>query len=347
MDVKVERPNEVRQWVDAKKAIDTVKRIDEEKPKWLLRGSIIGLSTIVPNEVERSGILESPERRRVINVLANYQVRLNDLLDFRGAGRAGLGEIISEAATKEQEQKIELDRAINNISDGKLREKTRQLVSNSIEELVTVEEYARLNRHRMTFEQAEDYRNLVNAINETIDTALILGTEHFEGRLHTISKEHLSYKSIYEKYKWIFNGEYRNNAERALMIMHNVAMVAQIDDDWYDVNIDKLLNIPSMGIMAIEEKKEDVNKAKKFLKGIRLTYRDKAHEFGIGLVAERTFTEYIRRGKQISKFLLTNARYDSGSPRKALWSKLVNKYLGKREQLYITGDLDPLTSSSQ
>src|ERR1035437_5588556 len=82
------------------------------KPGYMQKGIILGLMTVLPNEVKSSGILNNPQRMAVVDAFVAYQVRANDRLDFEGAGRNDIGSIIDEAKQKEQLYRGKLDVAL-------------------------------------------------------------------------------------------------------------------------------------------------------------------------------------------------------------------------------------------
>jgi hypothetical protein len=65
----------------------------------------------------------------------------------------------------------------------------KQIIFNMLEEVEIVENHAARRAGMMTFDEVEQYRNIVNAISNCLLTVTILGTNSLNGRLTTLSEE--------------------------------------------------------------------------------------------------------------------------------------------------------------
>ena len=73
----------------------------------------------------------------------------------------------------------------------------------------------------------------------------------------------------------------KDNVERAILIMFNLAMAGQIDDDWYGREVDARLGIPSFAMATIGESGKDIRGVRKKLKIMRDRYKQNAKELGM------------------------------------------------------------------
>ena len=299
-----------------------------------------GLYTIIPDNLVASGHLHNPIRMKVIDSLLAYLFRLNDYQDFAGAGRSGLDKEAEETKQIVEEKKRALDLNIEDIPGEEQREEIRRIIDNAVAENIFIERYIRLKRHNLSFDDIEKYRSLINAINNCTTTAIILGSEQLQERLPSI-KEELSWEAIYEKYSWVFGDNYQNNAERAIIIMHNIAMAGQVDDDFYGSHIDKSLNTPSFSSAAMAEHDNDKDKAKEFLNGIKRSCMAKARKVGLGFVETEAIILSLKTLQQIHSFITRmSRRYSKQLGKLGLLDIIATKF-GKfvREKAYIEGSL--------
>lgn len=315
----------------------SLKFVLDKTPRQFRRGPLWGLAS----ELEASGFINSPEDTHVVNTLGEYQVALNDLFDFRGANRPELDNITSDLEGQATKIKQKLNETIDQIADQNKRVDVKNAIENSVIELEFIESYVRSGQIPLTIDNVDKYRNVVNAINEIVDISLVLGIDRFKKRLAPIPKESFSWESIYEKYRWVFEGQYENEPEKYLIMLHNLAMSAQLVDDWHDIEIDRLLGIPSFGVVIIDSFDGNKKQARKNIaKRIRV-YKDKAQEIcGVGYFSQGLFVSAVGWFKATSNFALRQAKYSKNTQIRERFSRFVKKSLGNREQKYIAGELD-------
>lgn len=317
----------------------TLRLVLNKTPRGLRRGPLWGMAA----QLEASNFMTSAEDKNVVNTLGKYQVTLNDLLDFEGANRPELQDILTHARSDSVKAKSNLDAAIDKITDPNKQTEIRRLIENSVTELSFAERYVRSGAFPITLDSVDQYRNVVNAINEVVDLALVLGTSDFQARLGTIPDNQLSWDALYEKYRWVFEGQFQNDSQKYTIMLHNLAMAAQLVDDWHDTDIDGLLNIPSFGAVAMKTYEGDKVMARQEVARRIRTYKNKAHSVtGLGYFSQQLFISGLNWFKSASNFAMRQAKYGENSRIKAGFAKFVRSTLGQREQQYVTGKLDLL-----
>jgi hypothetical protein len=178
-------PNKFKQVVNFLKGHREIKKDkDTYEAGFVQKGILYGLNTLIPKTVRRSGILNDSARREMVDKLLIYQVRLNDRLDFERSRRTDMSDIVTEATEKEAEAKEQLEESLIGFDEG-----LKQIIFNMLEEVEIVENHAARRAGMMTFDEVEQYRNIVNAISNCLLTVTILGTNSLNGRLTTLSEE--------------------------------------------------------------------------------------------------------------------------------------------------------------
>lgn len=292
-----------------------------------------GLYTIVPEEVKSSGFTESKEKVSVANALLNYQVWLNDRIDFTQSGRKDIGDIIGYLKTEEEESRSRLRKTLEQLGS----DETNALISTTIKEIELAESHFHLFNREPSFDDTERYRNLVNAISNYALSALILGEDKFADK-RVGSEEPKTWDELHQKYSWIMNSEYSNDSQRAVIIMHKLAMAAQIYDDWKGQHIDRQLGIESFATAALREKGGNKKEAEQFLLSVKDAYEREARELGIGLVPQKGF-DFMQKVLQDGMAWATKtARFSQVPVIRKNTAKAVNK-LGNREMLYAEGKI--------
>ncbi|MEO6509008.1 MAG: hypothetical protein ABIO02_03570 [Patescibacteria group bacterium] len=335
-----ERPNELQQLYNFINSAKKITELGDDKPNYIPQAILMGMRTVSPDLVDRSDVLKSPEILKVVDKLVIYQGRMNDYLDFEGSGREELKPIIDTASDLEEKAKMDLDKAIAEVSDSSRRESINILLQNNHDELVIVESQFRTSERSQSYKDADLYRNLVNGIDEMMVAGVILGAEAFPGIQETIASDTLNIETIQRKYRWLIEGTCDTNAERTLALLHNISMAIQIEDDWHDVNVDTLLRVPSMGIAALRENGNNEEKARKFLVQEREKYRQKARSLGGGRLSVGVGILATRTQKWLARFGMEQARQNRLKAIRDMMTRGVNKHLLTRERLYVTGELD-------
>jgi hypothetical protein len=215
----------------------------------------------------------------------------------------------------------------------------RDIIHTYIQETETVETYVRMHRDTLSFDESERYRNIVNAVSSCAVSAVIFGAERFRDRLVPIQGE-VSWNSIYEKYKWMMGDSPRNSLERALMIMQNLGMAVQVDDDRTGMDIDKLLNIPSLGLVALREHHNDMDSTVEFLDEVKDAYVDKSIDLGMGILPAKGFSGMFTLLMNIGEEALRKAKSDNDSALNRMAKRFYSKRGLSRENAYIEGRLD-------
>ncbi len=294
---------------------------------------LYGLATLVPNEVETSGILTDPDIRRMVDDLLAYQVRLNDRIDFTNAHRKETIEFTQDAIAKENEAKTQLVSSLAIINSPEFE----VVVRDATAEVEIVEAYIASQKGSTSFDDIEKYRNIVNAISNCTVTRAIMGSAYLTNRLQTLPPEKMNWQGIYEKYRWVLSSEPQNNLERAVQIMHNLAMAAQVDDDWYGRHIDRVLGIKSFASAALDEKNQDPKQAKEFLDGIKSAYLVQAKSLGLNPVGVAVVDGIQNRIQVFLSWATRKARYSENTRLKNYLNANVVPRLGMREEAFVKG----------
>jgi hypothetical protein len=130
--------------------------------------------------------------------------------------------------------------------------------------------------------------------------------------------------------------------ERALMIMHNITMVAQVMDDTVGRDIDQQLNIPSYGYAAQRISDGDKKIAKQYLRDTKRHYKSKVRDLGLGNVGRRSTFNLLRGVLEIGAFALQR-----GKTNDRVRNSLIKK-MPIREKMYLEGTLaEPTITDEQ
>ncbi len=334
----------LQQLINFKLAREELAAIDFQF-KSMLKLLMLGLLTLIPDEVETSGVLADDKHLKTIVGLLRYQISLNDLLDFQHSGRTDIEDVLSVAITKEQ---LAYKQMLDLLNQTCIPEQIER-VQNCIAEITTVETWAS-TKQSWTIEEAVEYRSLVNAISNVLVTSVVLKfPQHLIVRLGSRSNQP-TIETIREKYSWILTNHYVNRLERTIIIMHNLAMAGQIDDDLFGQRIDKVLNVQSVALVAQEYFQDDAE-VKNELRHIKTQFLKTAQRLGLSPVAVHGIDVAQGQLMQRSMTLLTHSR-ESKNP---IWKNLMrrraqtgkwpfrlsdeNTAVGLRERLYVAGEI--------
>lgn len=331
-----EFPGNITQVQNFLKATGEVKIANlEYKAGGIQSGILYGLETLIPNEVKASGILTNPDRRRMVDDLLAFQVRLNDRIDFANAHRQETAEFTKDAINKEAEAKIKLDGSLSKVQSPELE----TTIGNAAAEVEVVETYIASRKGNLSFDDIEKYRNIVNAISNCAVTRAILGPNYLTDRLQTLPSDKMNWQGIYEKYRWVLSSDPQNNVERTVQIMHNLGMAGQIDDDWYGRHIDQAMGIESFASAALVEKAHDPKQAKEFLNDIKSAYLAQAKRLGLNPAGAILIDEVQKRMQKVMNWVTRKARYSENTHlKKYLNTKVVPK-MGIREKAFAQGEI--------
>jgi hypothetical protein len=296
-----------------------------------LRGSqttiLLGLMTIIPEEVKLSGILENPQRLAVIGAIVNYQIALNDRLDFEGAKRTDISDLMQEARNREVSARTKLDTMLINLPEAESKQ-AKDGIDVAVGEIEFTEKWIREKR------DIDRYRNLVNAALNVATISVLFSREKLPLQEQIGNNENTTIEDLADKYAWVMGDNPSNNVERAVMIMHNVVMAAQIVDDWHGRNIDELLNIPSYASGALKMADGDKKTAKAVLNRKRSEYKAKARALGLGTIATEGPIMLTSILSGAYSFLVKRARSSE------LLRKKLNYRFALRETGFMSGKLD-------
>lgn len=331
MSTPEEFPGGIDQTRNALKSYDKLKQV-EQPVGVLTEGIVAGYLTLTPASVESSGFLKDPQRIVTLDRLLAYQVFLNDRLDFTHAGKPELSDLIDEARQNESRAKIRLDESLCKLNSPEITAR----VENALAEVEYVEHYFNLHKVDPSFDDIEKYRNIVNAINNVVASSIIYGGNSFPQRHLSEPLETLSWETVYDKYRWVLDEREANMddvQERAVVISHNMAMAAQVDDDWKGQYIDRPLHVESFATGAMREAKNDTEEAEQFLNGVKQDYISKARKLGLGIVPAVGFNAMQSVLQSGMSKVTKGARY-SEHPRLKEYFKKKVQYLGMREKAY-------------
>jgi len=331
---EIQLPNEREQLVNFTRARRALSEAPY-KPGYLQKGIILGLMTVLPDEVKSSGILNNPQRMAAVDAFGAYQVRANDRLDFEGAGRSDIGNIIDEARQKERLSRFKLDVVLQALPEGD-RSQVAEIIDTSLQEVEVVEKWIREKRDSKTldFTAIDIYRNTVNAIENTSTTAMVLGPSRLSSHTLPIPEQQRDIQSILDKYAWVLGNHPATSAERAVMIMHNLSMAAQVIDDLRGQKIDNLLDIPTYASGAKRLTGGDRKAARAILNAKIVAYKAKARELGLGKLATEGSLGIVSTFETVGALVTRKARSSD------LMRRLVGKHLFLRELKYVDGELD-------
>lgn len=311
------------------------------KFKSMLKLLILGLLTLIPDEVEKSGALADETHLNTVVGLLRYQITLNDLLDFKHSGRTDIDEVLATAMAKEQ---LAFTRLLDLLNQACAPEQI-ELVQNCIAEIITIETWAAA-KSDWTIEEAIEYRSLVNAVSNVLITTVTLKfPQHLVVRLKANS-EHPTTETIREKYSWILQNQYLNRLERTILIMHNLAMAGQVDDDRFGQKIDQALNVHSVALVAQVYFQNDAQ-VEQELNRLKSQFLNTARQLGLSSIAVNGIDFVQGQLMQKSMAWITRSR----TSRIPVWKKLMRRRaqtgkwpfqladehtaVGLRERLYV------------
>lgn len=323
-------PKEVQQIKNAVSAVNEIRKA-LYKPKRAQSLIIVGFSSVIPEQVKSSGILNNPQRIEVVDAAEQYMVGLNDRLDYEGSGRDDIAGLIKDIKDKEASKKTALDTALDKLPEGE-QKWARENIHTAVEEVEFVEDWIRRKRdtNNITFTDVDIYRNVVNAISNVALSSIIFGPESLKDRVQPIKGER-NIQSIIDKYAWVSGRNPQNEIERGVMIAHNVAMAVQITDDWKGRDIDRILNIPTYALSVLKSVGDVKSVAKAWLYDERDKYIERARELGLGRIGtEAPLT--------LATLMEVAHNWIAQSGREHAWlrRKFENRDMGRREKDYMT-----------
>jgi hypothetical protein len=296
------------------------------------RATLLGYGALVPDIVRASGAIQSEPRAKVVRRMLKYQVAMNDRLDFAGSNREDLADYTSDTLQRELEEQQLLFDTIPELPENE-QYRAASIISTAVAEVESIEQWIRQLRDSGDLQPShiDIYRNMVNAISTVEFSAVIFGPGHFDGRL-SVPADPSDPQTVIDKYAWVMGTSPENELEQALMIMHNITMVAQIMDDTVGWKIDKHMNIPSYAAAADLMADGDPVVRQVLLKDFKRTYKRKVRDLGLGTAGRRGAFNASRAIFEGGNGLVELGRR-SERARKRL------KRLPIREQLYMHGTL--------
>ncbi|MDO8488426.1 MAG: hypothetical protein Q7S31_03905 [bacterium] len=331
-----EFPGNITQVQNFLKATGEVKIANVEyKAGGIQSGILYGLETLIPNEVKASGILTDPDRRKTVDDLLAFQVRLNDRIDFANAHRQETIEFTQDAILKEADAKTKLDASLRKVQSPELEVTIRDATA----EVEAVEAYIASRKGNLSFDDIEKYRNIVNAISNCAVTRAILGPNYLADRLQTLPADKMNWQGIYDKYRWVLSSEPQNNVERTVQIMHNLGMAGQIDDDWYGRHIDQVMGIESFATASLDEKAHNPEQAKEFLDDIKSSYLTQAKRLGLNPAGAALIDGVQKRMQKVMNWVTRKARYSENTHLKEYLNTKVVPKMGIREKAFARGEI--------
>jgi len=243
-----------------------------------LKPILIGLLIIIPDEVKKSRFLERTDLLKIVQALLDYQLALNDLMDFVLSGRNNINGLIKKTRERVNKNRKNLDLLIDKLGDLDEKILIRKITDNCIDETWEVEKYVRRITDKLDLSGAIEYRRIVNAIAICSVISVIFGRQSLEKRLYSISKNSFDWDNINKKYQWVFGNSPKNSIEKAVIVMDRITTMAQLDDDWSGRHIDALLRVPSTALIALKETGNDENAALKRIQSERKRFVKKAKE---------------------------------------------------------------------
>lgn len=338
MNESIKMPSEVKQIFNFFEGRKKLKKLPI--PSGLTKTILNGLLTLIPEEIHHSKILERPKLTQVVFDLLQYQLRLNDRLDFEGANKEVLINLVEETKSKEKTSYNKLESSVKNLEEKNEAHKVMKLIDQMTLEVEFIEKHVRSESFELTVNSSLEYRRLVNAINNLTVITILFGESFFDGRLKPITKDEMSYQEIQNKYLWMFENNPRNKLERTIMIMERATTIYQIDDDKHGYQIDRLLNIPSIAAGADKEfGLYHMNEMT--LSSLRKRFLKETIDMGLGILPTKGtadgfkmiqwFGEQLIRSSRRNKHLLENT---------GLMKKISNtSKLPLREKAFIQGKI--------
>lgn len=307
---------------------------DPNIPNSMQAVALVGFASVIPDQVEASGILKNPAKIAVLNTLEQYMVVLNDQLDFEGAGREDFSGIVEQIHGVEKERKAKLEQAVAALHVNE-QEWVRQNIHATIGEVGFVEDWIRQKQtgNNMSFADVDIYRSTVNAICEVTAAAIIFGPAQLHEKVAPI-KDPTSIQKVIDKYAWIMGRYPQNELERALMVAFNVCQIGQIIDDRKGLAIDEILRVPTYARGALKVAAGDKKVAKALLDSKTAEFKDKAIELDAGRI-----TGGLMTGICTAAQVALNGIPELGRRYKPVRQILGNLHLGLREELYMKGKI--------
>jgi hypothetical protein len=307
----------------------------------LQKTSLLGYGALNPEMVRESGAIKSEPRAKVIRSMLKHQVALNDRLDLAGSKRTDLGDELSQIQAREITTKHILDESLKQLPENE-QDRAEEIITTSTKEIETIENWIRKLRDdgSITPAQIEIYRSVVNAISTVEFSAILFGPGYFDDRLH-VPSDPTDPSAIIDKYSWVMGSTPANEHERALMIMHNITMVAQVIDDRVGWMIDKQLNIPSFAAAANHFAGGDEKIMKRLLDEKKQQYKRKVKDLGLGSIGRRGAFNVPRVAFEAGAFIVRKGKTSERM------RQLIIKRVPPRERLYLTGILDTEISGEE
>jgi hypothetical protein len=130
------------------------------------RSTLIGYGALYPAIVQESGALYSEPRAKLTKSLFRYQIALNDRLDFEGAARDDLSDVVEELQGKERDKGAHVEDLITELPVDE-QTRARTYIHTAVSEIESIEKWIRTHRDEGTITPAhiDTYRNVVNALS--------------------------------------------------------------------------------------------------------------------------------------------------------------------------------------
>lgn len=309
-------------------------RKDQITPGYMQAIALTGFASLIPDQIEASGVLKNPARIAALDAIKEYMVVLNDKLDFEGSGRQDIGELIGEIDHIEKYRRAELDKVFAALPDNE-QDWVRSNTQTAIAEVEFVEAWIRQRQdaNKMSFSDVDTYRSMVNAICEVIGAAIIFGPGHLQDKAAPIEGM-LDIHKVIGKYAWITGTHPQNELERALMVAFNMGQVAQIIDDRNGLAIDQTLNVPTYTRAALKVTAGDKNLARSLVDSKQDEYKQKALDLGAGKITGGLITEFYKLAQVVHQ------RMPEVGRRHKLARRAFGRFhMGLREEAYMKGKI--------
>ncbi len=261
----------------AKATFYTFRMYYKNKPNFPQEAMIqlAGLKLAFPDQLSDERLRNHPNLD-FFKQVAFLAVRINDAIDLIPDYRKKDKQDFAEEIYSEWKQAI---RRANEEKKG-IPER-EMIVRDSQRETLALEKYVRkMPEEDWSLGRAVRYREIMNAIAITYETAALLGANQLPGRLTSIDKEHLSWEALEQKYGWMINGKPQNETERKLCGLFNITMGVQVIDDWYGLQDDQNRGLLTIVTKIMKSVGKDKIKAKAVSQEITEKYLKRATQFG-------------------------------------------------------------------
>lgn len=300
-------PGNIRQFVNFQRSRGEITNTQAEST--FIRLALQGYLTLIPEEVHQSRILEKPDLLQAAGDMIQFQLAFNDRIDYQYSGRTDIDDLIYDSAKKEQAARNQLDLSLHALENPAEAFRLQGVVNNLARETEFVEQFIR-TKPQIKYEDALQYRRLVNAIAMCSVTRMLMREKYQGSKLSETDKTELTWEGVNNKYAWLFNSDNNglNRLEIAMKIMERLTTVAQLDDDLFGRHIDEKLNVPSTALTAIHDQNGNVEKAEDVLNNYRRNFLSEARTLGVGVLPSKAFSTTFKEMQRATRIFTRNAR---------------------------------------